>query len=99
MDVAQFRSLTPDEKYANVFTRGTFTLFDTTELYTELSYSKKKSEFSNLPSAVSGAWGYPGGAVNASSGDGATVLAPAIRTTRTTYLRACVMQRLTLALV
>ncbi|KFA41273.1 TonB-dependent receptor [Xylella fastidiosa] len=75
-DVAQFRSLTPDEKYANVFTRGTFTLFDTTELYTELSYSKKKSEFSNLPSAVSGAWGYPGGAVNASSGDGATVLAP-----------------------
>ncbi|MCD8457314.1 TonB-dependent receptor [Xylella taiwanensis] len=76
-DVAKFRSLTPDEKYANVFTRGTFSLSDTTELYSELSYSKKKSDFVNkFPSPVSGAWGYPGGAVNASSGPGAVVLAP-----------------------
>ncbi|HHW4684853.1 MAG TPA: TonB-dependent receptor [Xylella sp.] len=75
-DAAQFRDLTPDEKYANIFTRGTFSVSDTTELYTELSYSKKKSEFANTPSTVSGAWGYPGGAVNASSGSGATVLGP-----------------------
>ncbi len=73
-DVAQFRDLTPEESYVNLFTRGTFAINDNAELYTEFSYSKKKSEFHNTPSGVSGAWGYPGGPVSANSGPGATVL-------------------------
>ena len=47
---------------------------DNVELYTEFGYSKKKTNFHNTPSGVSGSWGYPGGPVNASSGPGATVL-------------------------
>jgi iron complex outermembrane receptor protein len=73
-EAGQFRSLSPSEEYANLFARGTFQLSDTTEFYTELGYSKKKTTFYNTPSSVSGAWGYPGGPVNASSGPGATVL-------------------------
>jgi iron complex outermembrane recepter protein len=75
-DVAQFRDLSPQEEYLNFFSRGTFAFNDSAELYTEFSYSKKKTEFHNTPSGVSGAWGYPGGPVNASSGPGAVVLGP-----------------------
>ena len=75
-DVAQFRDLSPQEEYLNFFSRGTFAFNDNAELYTEFSYSKKKTEFNNTPSGVSGAWGYPGGPVNASSGPGAIVLGP-----------------------
>jgi iron complex outermembrane recepter protein len=71
----KFRYLTPSEKYINVFGRGTFAVTDGVEAYTELGYSKKKTEFQNTPSGVSGAWGFPGGPVNASSGPGAIVLA------------------------
>lgn len=70
----RFRSLTPSEEYVNFFARGSFALSDQAELYTEFGYSKKKSEFRNTPSGVSGTWGFPGGPVNASSGPGATVL-------------------------
>ena len=70
----QFRDLTPVEKYVNVFGRGTLALNDNFQAYTELGYSRKKSEFANTPSGVSGSWGYPGGPVNASSGAGATLL-------------------------
>ena len=74
-DVAQFRDLSPEEQYVNFFSRGTFAFNDSAELYTEFSYSKKETEFRNTPSGVSGAWGYPGGPVNASDpGPGAMVL-------------------------
>jgi iron complex outermembrane receptor protein len=76
-DVAQYRNLVPDEEYMNFFARGTFAINDRAELYTELGYSKKKTTFVNSFSGVSGAWGYPGGPVNASSGPGATVLGAA----------------------
>ena len=70
----QFRDLTPKEKYINVFGRGTFAFSDSVEGYAELGYSRKKTNFHNTPSGVSGSWGYPGGPVNASSGAGATLL-------------------------
>ena len=74
-DVGQFRDLSPQEEYLNFFSRGTFAFSDNAELYTEFSYSKKKTEFHNTPSGVSGAWGYPGGPVNANDpGPGATML-------------------------
>ncbi len=73
-EAGQFRSLSPSEEFGNVFVRGTFALSDNFELYTELGYSKKKNTFHNTPSGVSGAWGYPGGPVNASSGAGAILL-------------------------
>jgi len=70
----QFRDLTPEQKYVNFFTHGTFELSDSMQAYAELGYSHKESYFENTPSGVSGSWGYPGGPVNASSGPGATVL-------------------------
>lgn len=75
-DLGQFRDLTPDEKAINFFSRGTFRINDNADLYTEFGYSKKVVDFQNTPSGVSGAWGYPGGPVNASSGAGAVVLGP-----------------------
>jgi iron complex outermembrane receptor protein len=75
-DLGQFRDLTPDEKAINFFSRGTFRINDNADLYTEFGYSKKTVDFQSTPSGVSGAWGYPGGPVNASSGDGAVVLGP-----------------------
>jgi iron complex outermembrane receptor protein len=73
-DLGRFRDLTPEQKYVNGFTRGTFALTETSEVYTELGYSRKTSDFNNSPSGVSGSWGYPGGPVNASAGPGAVVL-------------------------
>ena len=70
----RFRSLSPSEKFGNFFARATFVLSDNFELYSEVGYSKKENVFHNTPSGVSGAWGYPGGPVNASSGAGATLL-------------------------
>lgn len=70
----QFQSLTPREKYINFFTRGTFALSDNFEAYVEAGYSNKKTQFHRTPSQVSGAWGYPGGPVNANSGPGAVML-------------------------
>ncbi|MCX2894960.1 TonB-dependent receptor [Stenotrophomonas lactitubi] len=70
----QYRDLTPEEKYVNVFGRASFAFGEGGEVYTEIGYSKKETIFSNTPSGVSGGWGYPGGPVNASSGPGATVL-------------------------
>ncbi|MCX2921424.1 TonB-dependent receptor [Stenotrophomonas rhizophila] len=76
-DPAQlYRDLTPEEKYVNVFGRASFAFGEGGEIYTEIGYSKKETTFSNTPSGVSGGWGYPGGPVNANSGDGATVLSP-----------------------
>ncbi|QNG83571.1 TonB-dependent receptor [Stenotrophomonas maltophilia] len=71
-----YRDLTPEEKYVNVFGRASFAFGEGGEIYTEIGYSKKETTFSNTPSGVSGGWGYPGGPVNANSGDGATVLGP-----------------------
>ncbi|MHC9085727.1 TonB-dependent receptor [Luteimonas sp. RIT-PG2_3] len=76
-DVGQFRDLSPQEEYINFFSRASFAVSDTSELYMELGMSNKKTVFKNTPSGVSGAWGYPGGPVNASDpGPGATVLGP-----------------------
>lgn len=75
-DLGQFRDLTPDEKAINFFSRGTFRISDNADFYTEFGYSKKTVDFQNTPSGTSGAWGYPGGPVNASSGPGAIVLGP-----------------------
>nr|WP_273082272.1 TonB-dependent receptor [Stenotrophomonas nitritireducens] len=75
-DAGKFRDLVPEEKYVNVFGRTSFAFGDNGEVYTEIGYSKKDTTFRNTPSGVSGGWGYPGGPVNASSGDGATVLGP-----------------------
>ncbi|WP_367382857.1 TonB-dependent receptor [Stenotrophomonas cyclobalanopsidis] len=70
----QYRDLTPEEKYVNVFGRASFAFGEGGEVYTEIGYSKKETIFSNTPSGVSGGWGYPGGPVNANSGAGATTL-------------------------
>lgn len=75
-DAGRFRDLTPEQKYVNVFGRGTFRISDSIDAFAELGYSHKNSEFSNTPSGVSGSWGYPGGPVNASSGAGAVGLGP-----------------------
>jgi len=76
-DVGRFRDLSPEEKYVNFFSRAAFAFGDNGEIYMELSASQKKTTFQNTPSGVSGAWGYPGGPVNASDpGPGATVLGP-----------------------
>ncbi len=71
-----YRDLSPEEKYVNVFGRASFAFGESGEVYTEIGYSKKETTFSNTPSGVSGGWGYPGGPVNANSGDGAVVLGP-----------------------
>jgi iron complex outermembrane receptor protein len=76
-DLGQWRYLTPREKYVNVFGRGTFAFTDDVEGYLELGYSKKKTWFHNTPSGVSGAWGYPGGPVNANSGPGQMIIGAA----------------------
>jgi iron complex outermembrane recepter protein len=73
-DTAKYRWITPSTRSVNVFVRGTYNVSDDTQVYSEFGYSGKKSKFQTTPSGVSGAWGYPGGAVNASSGTGATVL-------------------------
>ena len=74
-DTARFGDLQPEQEYINFFSRGTFALGDNAELYTEFAYGKKESAFTNTPSGVSGAWGSPlVGAVNASSGPGATII-------------------------
>ncbi len=70
----QYRDLSPEEKYVNVFGRASFAFGEGGEVYTEIGYSKKETVFSNTPSGVSGGWGYPGGPVNANSGAGATQL-------------------------
>jgi len=75
-DFAQFTSLTPEQKYLNVFGHGTLRLTENLEGYAEIGYSHKETRFQITPSGVSGAWGYPGGPVNANSGPGATVLGP-----------------------
>ncbi len=74
-DVGQFRMMQPSDESYNLFGRGTWQLSGNMQAYAEVSLAKKKSEFSQNPSGVSGSWGYPGGPVNASSGPGATVLA------------------------
>jgi iron complex outermembrane receptor protein len=71
-----YRWMLPDQKSVNGFVRGTLKLTNDNEAYAEFGYSRKDSTFQLTPSGVSGAWGYPGGAVNASSGPGAVVLAP-----------------------
>lgn len=70
----QYRDLSPEENYVNVFGRASFAFGEGGEVYTEIGYSKKETIFSNTPSGVSGGWGYPGGPVNANSGAGATQL-------------------------
>lgn len=74
-DSARFTSLQPEQDYINFFSRGTFALSGTAELYTEFGYGEKTSRFHNTPSPVSGAWASPeGGAVNANAGEQATVI-------------------------
>ncbi|HVF15302.1 MAG TPA: TonB-dependent receptor, partial [Steroidobacteraceae bacterium] len=70
----RFRDLTPSQEYVNVLGRGTLRMSDNFDLSAELGYSRKKNEFNNTPSGVSGSWGYPGGLQNASAGAGATLL-------------------------
>ncbi|ARQ90860.1 MULTISPECIES: TonB-dependent receptor [Stenotrophomonas] len=70
----QYRDISPEEKYVNVFGRASFAFGEGGEVYTEIGYSKKETTFSNTPSSVSGGWGYPGHTVNANSGSGATML-------------------------
>ncbi|EML7991123.1 TonB-dependent receptor [Stenotrophomonas maltophilia] len=72
----QYRDLTPEEKYINVFGRATFAFGEGGEIYTEIGYSKKETIFSNTPSGAAGTWGFPGGVVTANSGSKATVLGP-----------------------
>ncbi|HEL4236882.1 MULTISPECIES: TonB-dependent receptor [Stenotrophomonas] len=72
----QYRDLTPEEKYINVFGRASFAFGEGGEIYTEIGYSKKETIFSNTPSGAAGTWGYPGGVVTANSGSKATVLGP-----------------------
>ncbi|GLQ86590.1 TonB-dependent receptor [Dyella flagellata] len=76
-DTAKYRWITPSDRSVSLFVRGTFKVTDSTQLYSEFGYSNKVSKFQTTPSGVSGAWGYPGGAMNASSGAGAVVLGPA----------------------
>ncbi len=73
-DTAKYRWITPSDRSINLFVRGTFNVSDTMQVYSEFGYNNKVSKFQSTPSGVSGAWGYPGGAVNASSGAGAVVL-------------------------
>jgi iron complex outermembrane recepter protein len=68
--------LRPEQEAFNLFTRGTLKLGNDHEAFAEVGYSKKSSYFQNTPSGVSGSWGFPGGAPNASSGPGAVVLHP-----------------------
>lgn len=73
-EAGQFRYITADERYVNGFGRGTFDLSEEIEIYSELSYFRKESTFHTTPTGTSGAWGFPGGVVNASSGPGAIML-------------------------
>jgi iron complex outermembrane receptor protein len=75
-DAGEFRWLTPEQKYVNFFAHGTFEVSESMQAYAEAGYSRKESYFETTPSGVSGGWGFPGGAVNASSGPGAMLLGP-----------------------
>jgi iron complex outermembrane receptor protein len=75
-DTAKYRWITPSDRSVNLFVRGTFKVSENMQVYSEFGYNNKVSKFQTTPSGVSGAWGYPGGAVNASSGAGAVVLGP-----------------------
>lgn len=68
--------LLPEVESYSLFGRGTLRVNNNTEAYAEISALRKSSFSASTPSGVSGAWGFPGGAVNASSGAGAVVLAP-----------------------
>ena len=72
----QYRDLSPEEEYINVFGRASFAFGEGGEVYTEIGYSKKETTFSNTPSGAAGTWGYPGGVVTANNGPNATVLNP-----------------------
>ncbi|WP_027079069.1 TonB-dependent receptor [Luteimonas mephitis] len=73
-DPSQLSAMTPTQSYINLFTRGTFAINDASELYFELGYTDKNSDWSTTPSGVSGVSGYPGGVINSSSGANATIL-------------------------
>ncbi len=73
-DVGRFRSMLPSDETYNLFGRGTWQILPSLQGYAEASYVNKKTESQTSPSGVSGAWGFPGGPVNASSGPGAVVL-------------------------
>jgi iron complex outermembrane receptor protein len=75
-DRRQYQMLQPERATYNLMGRGTWRIGGDFEAYAEAQYVKTTSYFETTPSGVSGAWGYPGGPVNASSGPGATVLAP-----------------------
>lgn len=73
-DAGDFRDLTPEQEYVNFFSHGTLELSGGWQAYAEGGYSYKQSLFHSTPSNVHGTWGYPGGPVNATAGDGAMVL-------------------------
>lgn len=73
-DAGEFRFLTPEQKYVNFFAHGVFEVSESLQAYGEAGYSRKESYFETTPSGVSGAWGFPGGAVNATSGPDAIML-------------------------
>lgn len=70
-DTSDFTTLTPEDQSLNFFARGTFALSDASELYTEFGFAKKSSFFQTTPTRIDSSWGYPGGAVNSRTGEGA----------------------------
>ena len=73
-DLGRFRTMLPSDETLNLFGRGTWVLLPSLQGYAEASYVTKETQSQTNPSGVSGSWGFPGGAVNASSGPGAVVL-------------------------
>jgi len=59
-----YNQILPPQDTLNLFTRGTFELSPTSQIYAELNAYHAKSKAETTPSTVSGSVGYPGGPVN-----------------------------------
>jgi len=72
----KFRSMLPEIKGANLYTRGTWQINDNLQAYTELGYSDRKASFTLTPGSSSSTVVYPGsnGGPNQIINYGSTIL-------------------------
>jgi iron complex outermembrane receptor protein len=76
----QFRSMQPEIKGVNLFSRGTFQINDDLQAYAEFGYSKRDTGFNVVPPTITPTVAFPpnattpSGVINFGSGTGTTIL-------------------------
>ncbi len=87
----KFRDLSPEQKYVNGFTRGTFALTETSEVYTELGYSRADERLQQQSVGYVGLCGvFPAVPSTRAPARAPWCSAPLTRTTRTACRCDCV---------